>query len=169
MKKQLLLATALSLSLLVFSGCAGGKTNGDGSESQSGPTAHSASTSAEEPEASADGVSSAVQEPGNTAEPVETGPLMAGENGEPLDKETKELCMAAVNYYEASAGYRAGMVRIDSVDEEGITLQLYDDMGDHVTTCAWYCIDPMTLEGYDLITGEEIAFYSYMEEEMKQT
>ena len=145
MKKQLLLA-ALGLSLLLCSGCTGGKTNGDGSGA--GPLPAERGSAA---------LVQGVEEPEGTVE-ASSGSAAVGEEGE-----LEQLCQAALNYCEYATGHRPGVVRIDSEDEEGITLQLYDDMGDHTATCAWYCIDPSTMEGYDLITGEEIAFYSYMQ------
>ena len=158
MRKRVLLASALALSLLVCSGCTGGKTNGDGSVSvppaQSVSSVPAEGSQPEEPEQEAPSVPDfAVERP----------------SGEPLDEEMDQLCQVAVNYCESSTGHRPGVVRIDSEDEEGVTLQLYDDMGDHTATCAWYTIDPATMEGYDVITGEEIAFYSYMQEEPLKT
>lgn len=152
MRNNRLFAAALCLSLLIFSGCAGGKTNGDGSISLP-----EASRSPERPEASA-------------AEPPEqSGPkndfLIQLPAEEPVDPELEQLCRAAVNYCETATGHRPGVVRIDSIDEEGVTLQLYDDMGSHTATCAWYCIDRKTMEGSDMITGQEIAFSAYMQDE----
>ena len=150
MKKQLLTAAALGLSLLLFSGCAGQKTNGDGSVP---PPAGSLSDG--------NGAVSSREDQEDASLPEDPE--------EPMDPELEQLCRAALNYCEASTGYRPGAVRVDSVDEEEVTLQLYDDMGTHTATAAWYCIDPATLEGSDIITGEEIAFYSYMDETEPKT
>ena len=151
MKKHQLFAAALCLSLLMFSGCTGGKTNGD------------AVVSLPESSQSREGSGSGASEPPEKPK-EEADFLMLMSDDVPADLEPEQLCRAAVNYCEASTGHRPGVVRIDSVEEEGVTLQLYDDMGDHTATCAWYCIQPGTMEGYDVITGEEIAFYSYMQE-----
>ena len=163
MRKRVLLASALALSLLVCSGCTGGKTNGDGSVSV--PPAQSVSS------VPAEGSQSEAPEQFGQEQEAAPAADFAVEcpSGEPLDEEMDQLCQVAVNYCESSTGHRPGVVRIDSEDEEGVTLQLYDDMGDHTATCAWYTIDPHTLEGYDVITGEEIAFYSYMQEEPLKT
>lgn len=159
MRKRVLLAAVLALSLLACSGCTGGKTNGDGSGSvppaQSVSSVPAEGSHSEEPEKS---------EPEQEELPAADFAVMSPTEV-PLDEEMIQLCQAAVNYCESSTGHRPGVVRIDSEDEEGVTLQLYDDMGDHTATCAWYTIDPSTMEGYDVITGEEIAFYSYMQGE----
>ena len=69
------------------------------------------------------------------------------------------VCAVALAYYQMqSGGYAPGFVEVDGRDADGITVHLYDDMGTHTATCAWYVIDPETLLGYDSITLEEIDF-----------
>ena len=76
----------------------------------------------------------------------------------PLDPLTEaSLCVAATEYYAAfHGGYRPGNAMVDSVEDEGVYIHLYDDMGTHTATCAWYVVDPLTLQGYDDMTGQDI-------------
>ena len=160
MKQQILLAAVLALSLLTVSGCAGEENRGAdiGTQSavQSREDGPSTSSRGEIPEPAP------APEQSEPETPVQDDFVMIGLGEEPLDEETLQLCRAAMNYCESSTGYRPGVVRVDSVDEEGVTLQIYDDMGTHTATAAWYCIDPGTMEGSDIIPGEEISFSSYM-------
>ena len=77
------------------------------------------------------------------------------------DAELYGLMDRALNYYETRYNYRPGSVSLAGQSEAGVTLQLYDDMGTHTATCAWYTIDPVTLQGTDDITGEVIDFSDY--------
>ena len=41
-------------------------------------------------------------------------------------------------------------------EDNTVTVQLYDNLGDHNSTSAWYIVDRFTAMGTDLLTGEEI-------------
>ena len=106
------------------------------------------------PEASA----SAAGEPDRSVLPELPTPEPEAPMSEPEDPSGEDgaLLRAALDFYEARTGYRPGAARVDSRSEEGVSIQLYDDMGTHTATCAWYLVDPDTLTGTDEITGEAI-------------
>lgn len=41
-------------------------------------------------------------------------------------------------------------------EDNTVTVQLYDNLGDHNSTSAWYIVDRFTAMGTDLLTGEEV-------------
>ena len=67
-----------------------------------------------------------------------------------------ELCQMALNYYSRHYGYRPGIAEVDSVNGNMVTLHLYDDMGTHTATSAWYEIDRTTGKGTDEIMGGKV-------------
>lgn len=67
-----------------------------------------------------------------------------------------ELCQMALDYYEKEYDYRPGIADIDSSSGNVVTIHLYDDMGDHTATSAWYEIDRTTGKGEDIIFGEKV-------------
>ena len=42
-------------------------------------------------------------------------------------------------------------------EDNTVTVQLYDNLGDHNSTAAWYIVDRFTAEATDLFTGEDFA------------
>lgn len=69
----------------------------------------------------------------------------------------EELCDMALNYYEAASGYRPSLSEAIVNSDDTVTIQLYDNMGDHNATAAWYTVDRTTGAGTDDITGEAIV------------
>lgn len=67
-----------------------------------------------------------------------------------------ELCTMALDHYEKEYDYRPGIAQIDSTDGDIVTIHLYDDMGDHTATSAWYEIDRTTGKGSDMIFGDPV-------------
>ncbi|MCR5222329.1 MAG: YARHG domain-containing protein [Lachnospiraceae bacterium] len=67
-----------------------------------------------------------------------------------------ELCQMALNYYSKHYGYRPGIAEVDSVNGNMVTIHLYDDMGTHTATSAWYEIDRNTGKGTDEIMGGKV-------------
>ena len=64
---------------------------------------------------------------------------------------------AAMDYYERRTGYRPGAATVEGMEGGGQLVHLYDDMGTHTATCAWYVVyDDLT--GLDWMTGELIDF-----------
>lgn len=49
-------------------------------------------------------------------------------------------------------------------EDNTVTVQLYDNLGDHNSTSAWYIVDRFTAMGTDLLTGEEIDLLAEVEE-----
>ena len=66
-----------------------------------------------------------------------------------------ELCEMALNYYEKQTGYRPGDAAAQVQADGLIAIQLYDNMGDHNSTSAWYTVDKYTATGTDL-TGNPV-------------
>ncbi len=65
-----------------------------------------------------------------------------------------QLCEMALDYYELQTGYRPGMVS-STVNEDGtVTIQLYDNLGDHNATSDWYTVDRYTAIGTNLLDEE---------------
>ncbi|MCR5788835.1 MAG: YARHG domain-containing protein [Lachnospiraceae bacterium] len=67
-----------------------------------------------------------------------------------------QLCKMAQDYYEKHNHYRPPIAEIDSTDGDNVTIHLYEDMGDHTATSAWYVINRKTGKGHDDIFGDEI-------------
>lgn len=67
-----------------------------------------------------------------------------------------ELCEMALDYYEEKSGYRPGDAAAMVQPDGKIAVQLYDDMGDHTATSAWYTVDRFTAQGQDMM-GNDIS------------
>ncbi len=63
----------------------------------------------------------------------------------------KELEKMALDYYEKETGYRPSQSASQVNDDGTISIQLYDNMGDHNSTSAWYTVDPKTAVGTDIL------------------
>ena len=74
-----------------------------------------------------------------------------------------ELEQMALKYYAAANDYTPGST--GSVTNKGgmVSIQLYDDLGDHNSTCAWYTVDRLG-SGYDELTEEPIDLSPYAED-----
>ncbi len=70
-----------------------------------------------------------------------------------------EICKMALDYYEKENNYRPSLAAIDSSNGDMVTIQLYDNMGDHNSTSAWYEIDRKTGKGTDTVFGTEISLW----------
>ena len=62
----------------------------------------------------------------------------------------EQLCAMALDYYEAQSGYRPSMAAAMINLDETIAIQLYDLVGDHISTCDWYTVDRYTAVGYNV-------------------
>lgn len=82
------------------------------------------------------------------------GKYLENINNDTIQKEeytAKELEKMALDYYEKETGYRPSQ-SASQVNEDGtISIQLYDNMGDHNSTSAWYTVDPKTAVGIDIL------------------
>ena len=69
----------------------------------------------------------------------------------------EQLCGMARDYIQAAEGYTPENVAAtaDFEDPRTINIQLYDNLGDHNSTAAWYFVDRFTAKGRDL-NGNEI-------------
>ena len=67
-----------------------------------------------------------------------------------------QLCEMALDYYERHNGYRPGISEVQSSDANSVTIHLYDDMGTHVATAAWYELDRNSATGIDSVTFEDV-------------
>lgn len=69
------------------------------------------------------------------------------------------LCDLAINYYFRAGGETENITAAAVTNEDGsVTIQVFENLGDHNSTCAWYCVDRCTGKGTDLNTGEEVDF-----------
>ncbi|MCR5733232.1 MAG: YARHG domain-containing protein [Lachnospiraceae bacterium] len=68
----------------------------------------------------------------------------------------KELCRMAQDYYEKHYGFRPPIAEVTSTSGDEITIHLYEDMGDHTATSAWYVVNRKTGKGIDDIFGNKI-------------
>lgn len=60
-----------------------------------------------------------------------------------------EICKKALDYYEKLHNYRPSGANIDSRSNGQVVIQLYDNMGSHISTSDWYYINETTLVGTD--------------------
>lgn len=67
-----------------------------------------------------------------------------------------QLIEMALDYYEKKYDYRPGYADIDNRNGDIVTIWLFDDMGDHASTCAYYDIDVNTGKGTDVVFGDEV-------------
>ncbi|MBR0485466.1 MAG: hypothetical protein IJJ69_11960 [Oscillospiraceae bacterium] len=62
-----------------------------------------------------------------------------------------ELCEMALDYYEAKYAYRPADASAEIQADGKISIQLYDNMEDHISTSAWYTVDRFTAQGTDIM------------------
>lgn len=67
----------------------------------------------------------------------------------------EQLTTMALDYYEALTGYRPSMAAAIINLDEMIAIQLYDVVGDHISTSDWYTVDRYTAVGTN-VTGDPI-------------
>ena len=63
----------------------------------------------------------------------------------------EKLCEMALGYYEMRTGYRPARAAAEMDENGAIAIQLYDDLGDHISTADWYTVDRFTATGEDLM------------------
>ena len=86
--------------------------------------------------------------------------LKSGDKTAPSDTSSsatytaEEICMIAADTYYRQNGERPPMAAVDSVNGNIVTVHLYEDMGDHIATWAWYEINLNDMTGKDAVTGE---------------
>ncbi|MBQ4225242.1 MAG: hypothetical protein II664_02895, partial [Oscillospiraceae bacterium] len=62
-------------------------------------------------------------------------------------------------------GYRPSSFTVETNEDGSITVHLFDDMGDHTATAAWYTFPPDSFIATDDITGETIDLTEYFDED----
>ncbi len=68
-----------------------------------------------------------------------------------------ELCQMALDYYTAKYDMGDELVAVADVSEDGtVIIQLYQNLGDHNSTAAWYQIDRITGKGKNMSTGDPV-------------
>lgn len=85
---------------------------------------------------------------------------LPGPNGA-AENDFSYVIRAAVDYYTATYGEEPPCAEAQMNPNGTITVQLYEDLSDHISTWAWYTIDPEYLNGIDEMTGETIDFSPY--------
>lgn len=66
----------------------------------------------------------------------------------------EEICTIALDTYNKLNGERPPLAAVDSSDGNVVTVHLYEDMGDHIATWAWYEINLDNMTGKDTVTGK---------------
>ena len=66
----------------------------------------------------------------------------------------EEICTIASDTYYKLNGERPPRVSVDSSGGNIVTVQLYEDLGDHISTWAWYEINLNDMTGKNTLTGE---------------
>ena len=67
-----------------------------------------------------------------------------------------QLCKMAQDYYERHYGFRPPISEVDSRNGDIVTIHLYEIVGNHTATSAWYDIDRKSAKGTDSIFGDSI-------------
>ena len=70
-----------------------------------------------------------------------------------------KLIENAKAYQKITTNYVSSFVEIDNVEENKVTIHLYDIVDEHAATSNWYIIDRYTAKGHDLL-GNEIDLSS---------
>lgn len=63
----------------------------------------------------------------------------------------EQLEKMSLDYYEVKNNYRPGSVSSEMTADGKLAIQLYDNMGDHNSTSAWYTVDMNTAKGTDTL------------------
>ncbi len=66
------------------------------------------------------------------------------------------LCELALDYYIAHYNYAPNSVAVQCNEDGTVTLHLYDNLGDHNSTYAWFTVDRFTAKGTDDTNQTEI-------------
>lgn len=71
-----------------------------------------------------------------------------------------ELAQMAMELYSEDVETPPSQYGAMTNEDNTVTVQLYDNLGDHNSTSAWYIVDRFTAMGTNLLTGEEIDLSS---------
>ena len=73
-----------------------------------------------------------------------------------------ELIHMATAYFTRSGNTPTSLSAAMTNEDNTVTVQLYDNLGDHNSTSAWYIFDRFTAKGTDLLSGEEIDLLEHL-------
>lgn len=76
-----------------------------------------------------------------------------------------ELAKLAMDHYIETTDLTPGQSGSMTNEDNTVTVQLYDNLGDHNSTAAWYIVDRFTAVGTNLLTGEPVDLLAEPEEE----
>ncbi|MBP1592295.1 MAG: hypothetical protein ILP22_09675 [Oscillospiraceae bacterium] len=66
----------------------------------------------------------------------------------------EQLCMFALNRYGSVTNHRPDNIVIEGEENGVVTIHLYDEHADNITTCSWYYTDRMTGKTTDILGNE---------------
>ena len=72
------------------------------------------------------------------------------------------LTRLATAHYTRRGNEPTSMAASITNEDNTVTVQLYDNLGDHNSTSAWYVLDRFTATGTDLLTGMEIDLLEHL-------
>ena len=72
------------------------------------------------------------------------------------------LIKLASAHYIHSGNAPTSMAAAITNEDNTVTVQLYDNLGDHNSTSAWYVLDRFTAKGTNLLNGTEIDLLEYL-------
>jgi len=75
-----------------------------------------------------------------------------------------ELAMLALEHYTEANGDAPSQIGSMTNADNTVTIQLYENLGDHNSTAAWYVVDRFTATGVDLTSGEQVELLPAEEE-----
>ena len=74
----------------------------------------------------------------------------------------EELIRLAVSFYSRNGDTPPSLSAAMTNEDNTVTVQLYDNLGDHNSTSAWYIFDRFTAKGTDLLNGAEIDLLAHL-------
>ena len=72
------------------------------------------------------------------------------------------LIKLASAHYTHSGNTPTSLAAAITNEDNTVTVQLYDNLGDHNSTSAWYVLDRFTAKGTDLLSGTEIDLLEHL-------
>lgn len=159
MRKKIMIVLALSIMAAVaLVGCGTKKSN---SEKKTEETIKESSTTKEESTTPKDSNQETTTKKEGSQETTtlktEETSAEGATKSESKEYTDDELMKMAMDYYQRHNNYKPGFCAIDGATSDGkVTIQLYDLVDDHNSTCAWYEIDRKTATGKDTILDTDV-------------
>ena len=73
-----------------------------------------------------------------------------------------ELTRMSMAHFARSGNTPTSLAAAMTNEDNTVTVQLYDNLGDHNSTSAWYILDRFTAKGTNLMSGEEIDLLEHL-------